>query len=253
MTALRLDVLSAGFAPVKGTRHLAYGAVRFDRLGPVGDRSFCLVDVDRRRVLRTVQNPALVAVVSRLVGDELEVALPTGEQASGPVVPTGEVVTCEYWGRPVELRLLDGPHSGLFSAWLGRPVRLAAAGRNDVVFDAPVTLVTTASLRDLGARAGHPDLVAEAGRFRASLLVHTETPYVEDEWLGQEVLVGDVRLRIGVPVPRCAVVDVDPVTGERGGRLLKALAPYRPANAAGEPCFGVYAEVVGSGTVTVDA
>ncbi len=41
-----------------------------------------------------------------------------------------------------------------------------------------------------------------------------------------------------------AVIDLDPTTGERTGSLLTTLAATRATNRAGEPFFGVYAEVV---------
>jgi uncharacterized protein YcbX len=244
------SVLSAGFAPVKGTRHLSYPEVRFDRAGPVGDRQYCLVDLAAGRVLKTVQNSPLIAVVSSLTEAGLELTLPTGESISSMPEPTGEVVTSNYWGRAVDLELTDGPHAALMSEWLDRDVHLARAPRGAVVYNAPVSIVTTASLRDLGNRADHPDLTAEAARFRATLVIDTTTPYAEENWFGQVVRVGDVLLRVGPPIPRCAVIDLDPTDGIRRGRLLKTLAQYRPTNAAGEPCFGVSAEVIGPANAT---
>jgi uncharacterized protein YcbX len=243
------SVLSAGFAPVKGTRHLSYPEVRFDRAGPVGDRQYCLVDLAAGRVLKTVENSTLMAVVSTLTDAGLEMTLPSAESVCAPPQPTGEVVTSNYWGRAVDLELTRGPHAELMSEWLDRDVRLARAPRGAVVYNAPVSIVTTASLRDLGGRADHPDLATEAARFRATLVIDTTTPYAEEAWLGRVVRVGDVLLRVGPPIPRCAVIDFDPTSGIRRGRLLKTLAQYRPTNAAGEPCFGVSADVVGPADV----
>ena len=247
-----LKVARAGFAPIKGTRHLAHDRVTLDAQGPVGDRGFALVSVDpadpaRGRGLRTVQNPSLVAVRAELVGDRLEVELPGGERASAEPEPTGERITCDYWGREVDLELVGGPYAELFSSWLDRPVRLARARRGDVVFAAPVSMVTTASLRDLAGQVGQD--AVDAARFRPTLVVETEEPYAEDTWLGREVRVGEATLRVGVPIPRCAVIDINPGTGERDVRLLKTLASHRPLNRAGEPAFGVFAEVVTPGTV----
>ncbi|OIJ25083.1 MOSC domain-containing protein [Nocardioides luteus] len=247
-----LTVVRAGFAPIKGTRHLAHDRVMLDAQGPVGDRGFALVSVDpedpaRGRVLRTVQNPLLVAVRAEVTGDRLEVELPGGETVSAEPAATGERITCDYWGRDVELELVDGPHAELFSSWLDRPVRLARARRGDVVFAGPVSLVTTASLHDL---ARHVDRDAvDPARFRPTLVVETDEPYAEDTWLGREIRVGEATLRIGVPIPRCAVIDIRPETGERDVRLLKTLATHRPLNRAGEPAFGVFAEVVVPGAV----
>ncbi|MFE7228033.1 MOSC domain-containing protein [Nocardioides sp. NPDC057577] len=248
-----LRVVRAGFAPIKGTRHLPHDRAVLDAQGVVGDRGLALVAVDetdpaRGRVLRTVQHPSLVAVRAEVTGDDrLEVELPDKESVTAAPVATGERLTCDYWGREVELELLGGPHAELFSRWLDRPVRLARARRGDVVFAGAVSVVTTASLRDLARQAGQDAL--DVARFRPNLVVETDEPYAEDTWLGREIRVGGATLRIGVPIPRCAVIDIHPETGERDVRLLKTLASHRPLNRAGEPAFGVFAEVVTSGVV----
>lgn len=239
-----LDVLRVGFTPVKGMRHLCQPHAEFDEHGPVGDRRFCLIDTEQRRVLKTVQNPMLVAVTARMSGDELEMTLPDGSSARSVPDPSGEVLTCEYWGRPLEMSLLNGPHSELMSSWLGKRVGLAEAPRGGVVFGGSISLVATASIRDLGDRMGHPVLLTEATRFRATLLVDTTVPYIEETWSGREMAFGETRFRIGGPIPRCAVMDLDPSTGERNQRVMKSLAAYRPRNESGEPYFGVYAQVV---------
>lgn len=282
-----LDARSVGFTPIKGTRHRAQPQARFDAAGPVGDRRFCLIDVETRRVLRTVQNSRLLAVVAELRETELEVTLPDGRSVSGEPGLSGETLTCDYWGRQVPLALTGGAHDELLSAHLGRAVRLAEAPRGAIVFGRPLTIVTTASLAEVADRADHPSLLLEAARFRATLLVHTEEPFVEETWAGREVRVraigretsardigtsarggdtsvfgvdtserdieagvlggetgAELRVRIGAPVPRCAVIDLDPATGERNARLLATLAATRVTNRAGEPFFGVYAEVV---------
>lgn len=225
-------------------RHLDHPCVQLDEWGPAGDRQWCLVDVEARRVLRTVQHPSLMSVVGQVDGRVLRLSLPDGESAAAVPLSTGETITCDYWGRSVPLALTEGPHAELVSGHLGQDVRLAAAPPGGVVFAAPVTIVGTASLRALGEDV-------EAGRFRATLVVETDEPWVEDTWLGAEVRVGDAVLRVGGPVPRCAVIDHHPGTGVKDRRLLKALAGTRPTNRAGEPMFGVYAEVVRAGVVPV--
>lgn len=248
-----MRVIAAGYTPVKGTRHLTYDEITLEATGPVGDRRYCLVDVEARRVVRTVQHPELMAVLARRVGDRLDVTLPSGASVSETPRASGTTYTCDYWGRDVPLELLDGPHADLFSEHLRRAVRLAAAPPGGVVFAAPVTLVGTASLRDLAARAGHPKLPEEAARFRATLVVETEEPYAADAWLGREITAGGARLRVGPGVGRCALIDADPETGTRGSRLLRTLAGYRPRNTAGEPLLAVYAEVVVPGLVSAVA
>lgn len=245
-----LTVVSAGYAPMKGTAHRPYDAVELTPTGVVGDRALCLVDLEARRVLRTVQNPRLLTVLARHDGDRLEVTVPGRPPLAAPAAPTGATVTCDYWGRPVELAVLGGPHAGLLGEHLGRPVTLTAAPPATVVYaGAPITVVGTASLRELGERTGL-DLVAESARFRATLVVETDTPYEEEAWLGSTLRAGGATLRAGVPIPRCAVIDHSPATGEKDARLLRTLASYRPRNSAGEPAFGVYAQVTAAGVVT---
>jgi MOSC domain-containing protein len=242
-----LTVVSAGYAPVKGTAHRPYDVVELTPTGVVGDRGLCLVDVEQRRVLRTIQNPGLLTVLARRDGDLLEVTVPGAAPLTAPIEPTAETLTCEYWGRPVELRVLAGPHAELLGDHLGRRVTLTAAPPAAVVFNGPtVTVIGTASLRDLGERTGL-DLVAEAARFRATLIVETDEPHIEETWLGRDLKAGDATLRGAVPIPRCAIIDHSPLTAEKDARLLKTLAGYRPLNKAGEPVFGTYAQVTGAG------
>jgi uncharacterized protein YcbX len=244
-----MHVVEVGFAPVKGTRHVSRDEVVLDGHGPVGDRAFCVVDVERRKVLRTVQHRQLLAVTARWDGAELALDLPTGAAAVGAATLTGQEVVCDYWGRSVAHELTDGPHSALLSDHLGKPVRLAASPRGGVVYGAPVSILTTASLRDLAERTGRPDVVRSASRFRMTMVVDAgDEPYVEETWFGRELRLGDARVSVEAPVPRCGVIDLDPATGAKDGSLLKALAGYRPGT-GGEPWFGVDARVVHPGRV----
>ena len=247
--AREFGVPSIGFAHIKGTRHEARPGAIVDAQGPVGDRPFCFVDVERAQVLKTVQNPRLIRMTTSLVDDTLTVTLPDGRSASGVPAGSGERLTCSYWKRPVDLELTDGPHSALASEWLGKSVRLARAHRGDVIYGAGLSIVTTASMRELADPSGHHELLDEAARFRATLVLDTDEPFIEETWRGRDVMlnvpdVGALRVRIGEPIARCAILDLDPITGERGSNLLKTLVASRPRNEAGEPYFGVNAEVI---------
>ena len=247
--AREFGVPSIGFAHIKGTRHEARPGAIVDAQGPVGDRPFCFVDVERAQVLKTVQNPRLIRMTTSLVDDTLTVTLPDGRSASGVPAGSGERLTCSYWKRPVDLELTDGPHSALASEWRGKSVRLARAHRGDVIYGAGLSIVTTASMRELADQSGHHELLDEAARFRATLVLDTDEPFIEETWRGRDVMlnvpdVGALRVRIGEPIARCAILDLDPITGERGSNLLKTLVASRPRNEAGEPYFGVNADVI---------
>ena len=265
-----IETRAVAFTPIKGTRHSVQPDAEFDAHGPLGDRRFCLIDAVRGRVLRTVQHPSLLSVVARLQGSQLSVTLPDGTTVAEAPQLSGEMLTCDYWGRSVELALTTGAHCELLSDHLGQAVRLAQSPRGAIVFGQPLTIVATASIAEVAdsaeengtGAAGHAAVadgerartigdtaVADLfHRFRATLLVETDEPFVEETWLGRVMTVrgavDGLRVRIEGPVPRCAVIDFDPMTGERTGRLLRTLAATRATNRVGEPFFGVYAEVV---------
>lgn len=67
-------------------------------------------------------------------------------------------------------------------------MRLAASPRNGVVYGAPVSILTTASLRDLAERTGRADLLETTARFRMTMVVDAgEEPYAEESWFGREL------------------------------------------------------------------
>lgn len=228
-----MEVVRVGFAAVKGARHDAhpYAAVTTD--GAVGDRAFCLVDPVADRCLRTIENPALLQSSAAWDGVTLRVDLPSGTVAGLPE-PTGEVRTADYWGRPTPVAVVGGAWAEAYADHLGREVLLARAEPGDVVYGRAVTLVSTGALAALGRDV-------DGARFRATLEVTGDDPEP-----GATLEVGDdLVLAVRRRVPRCAVVDHHPTTGERDLRLLTQL-PVED----GEPVFGVEADVLAPGTVS---
>lgn len=241
---MRIDRI--GFTPLKGGRHLTHDAVRLSAYGPVGDRVFCLVDPGRGRVLRTVENPALLAGAARWDAGVLSVDLP-GTSIEGAPSPTGETRKVDYWGRVAEVEVLDGPWAEAYSRHLGYDVVLGRAMHpGDVVYGAAVALVSTSSMDLLSERVGE---AVDSARFRSTFLVDTEgaAPHVEDTWVGRELRLGEATVVVRGTVPRCAVVDLDPATGARGLPVLQTLGGYRRGH--GEIIFGVDAVVVVPGVV----
>lgn len=235
-----------GFTPLKGGRHRTHESVTLTPSGPVGDRLFCLVDPAADRCLRTVENPTLLQASATWDGAVLSVDLPAGTVAGAPV-PTGEVRTVDYWGRSAAVELVEGPWAEAYSAHLGREVVLASAAPGQVVYGGSVTLVTTASLNRLAEEIGEP---VDGRRFRATLQVDGAgvPPNGEDRWVGRRLRIGTAELQVRGVVPRCAVIDLNPVSGARDLDLMRALAGYRPGR--GEVAFGVDAVVTLPGRVS---
>jgi uncharacterized protein YcbX len=245
-----VHITRIGLTPVKGGRHTERPSVDLSADGPVGDRVFCLVDRERRRVLRTVENPTLMQTTSRWSDGALAVTLPARD-VEGVPAPTGERLEVDYWGRLASLEVVDGPWAAAYSEHLGRDVVLARAGRpGEVVYGASVSLVTTSSLDLLAERTGGP---VDSAQFRATFTVDTDglPAHVEDTWVGERLRLGDAEVEVRGVVPRCAVVDLDPVSGSPCSPVLKALGGYRQQ--AREVVFGVDAVVTSSGGVDVGA
>ncbi|MGJ7440753.1 MOSC domain-containing protein [Aquipuribacter sp. MA13-6] len=256
-----MHVAALGLSPLKGGSRHRPRSFRLTGNGPEGDRRFALLDPVARRVLRTVENPSLLALRVEVTTDRqpavdvLTLHVPGADPVSAPV--TGSVrVRADYWGREPELTVLDGPWGEALSAYLGRAVVLTEAAPRDVVYAGGVTVVTTSSLREVAARAGLPTatsaLLDDAERWRANLVVDTgdAPPFAEDRWVGARLLVGGTELAVRATVPRCAVVRLRPGHGTREDwDPLGLLVPDRLVER--EVRFGVDAEVVAPGSVAV--
>ncbi|MBK8460960.1 MAG: MOSC domain-containing protein [Micropruina sp.] len=212
--------------------------------GPLGDRVFCLVDLARERVLRTVENPTLVQTRAWWDADVLTVTLP-GATVEGVPALTGEARHLDYWGRRVALEFVDGPWAAAYSRHLGYDVVLARSTGGDVVYGASVSLVTNGSLDELTRRVGTRMLDSQ---LRATFTVHTDAPHREDAWIGRRVTLGEAEVEVQGAIPRCHVIDLDPDTGVRRTDAMRALADYRRQR--NQVVFGVDAVVTKPGRVS---
>lgn len=149
----------------------------------------------------------------------------------------------------VQVRAPDGASFAVvdpdLAAMLGTDVRVMRLHRG-AFDDMPVSLITTHTVSALCALA---EVADESLRFRPNLVVEplVGMPYAEDDWVGATLAVGDAEIRVDQRDPRCTVIDVNPVTGERDAKLLKVVGRERRAKA------GVYGSVVRPGVVEVGA
>ena len=246
------SVARLNVTPVKSTRLHHPVRIRLGLHGAEGDRAFFLVDGEGRR-FSGPRAARVMAVRAEHDPDEgtLRFAFPDGTEVEGPAEATGPPLVADFWGREVRARIVPGPWEEALSAFAGRPLRVARPDRaGDAVDVRPVTLVSLASVEDL-ARRGGADGRLDPGRFRMLIELEGCAPYEEDTWAGRLLAVGGAVIRADGPVPRCAVTTKDPQTGETDFPTLEAIERVRGRSAAGKLPFGIYADVVEPGEVTV--
>jgi uncharacterized protein YcbX len=168
--------------------------------------------------------------------------------------PADHVLTIERDGKRVARGALDDPAGRVvieqfFAAYAG-----AALRRNPRVVSAPghmfsdvperlVSIVGLESVRDIERVLRAP---VDPTRFRANIHVEGLPPWSEFAWVGQEIAIADVRLRVTDRITRCAATNVDPQSGQRDLNVPRALE-----DAFGHTECGVYAEVISGGTVAL--
>ncbi|MEV6210459.1 MOSC N-terminal beta barrel domain-containing protein [Kitasatospora sp. NPDC051914] len=114
-------------------------------------------------------------------------------------------------------------------------------------------LLTTATLDRIGKLS--PRGSVEVQRYRPNLVIDTsEEGFVENAWIGRELAIGpQLRLRVAVPTPRCAIPTLAHGRLPRDLDALRVPAQHNrlePLPGMGlHPCAGVHAEVLVPGRI----
>lgn len=109
----------------------------------------------------------------------------------------------------------------------GDQVWLMRLGRG--AFDAmPISVITTTMHRAICAQHGS---CVSLARFRANVVIRPDDPAVtEQDWIGRSLAFGDQseppRLSVDWPIPRCAMVGIDPVTADRDPRVVRTVVQH---------------------------
>jgi uncharacterized protein len=197
--------------PVKSLAGERVSTLNLAADGVQGDRAWGIQDRADGRILTGRRAPPLLFARARLGGDgQPRITLPDGRELVGPGPATDEAL----------------------SAWLGRSVTLVAAAHGEpqraeyfadatddssraiewtmpqgrFVDSAPLLVLTTAGLR--GCAAAYPGGAWDVRRFRPNVLVEAEGEgWIEDQWVGRTLLVGEARLTARSRCVRCTMVN----------------------------------------------
>ena len=231
----RHPIKAVGREPLAEVALSAGAWMPFDRLWAVAHEKSKLAGggwEKKINFLRGVTDPGLMAVTATMADGAVTLSHP----GAGDVTVDPD-------------RAEDMP---LFLDWVGRiwPAELPAptvfyradgAQLTDVA-DGFISVAALSSNRALGQRMGQ-DLSPD--RWRANLWLEGTPAWAEKDWVGEEIQVGEVRLRIDLEITRCKATMANPETGRRDADTLGAL------DTLGHQEFGLYATVLNDGVIRV--
>jgi uncharacterized protein len=250
--------------PVKSMLGEALDRLAVDERGAEGDRRLAVVDAVTGRVA-SAKHPrlwrALLTVAA--AGPPGEVRLTASNGTSFAAADPGiDEWLSELLGRPVHLAGRRQPGAEVLRAvpedvlangvdaevdYTTLEIGQGTPGDSFVDY-APLHLITTATVGRVGA---------EALRYRPNLLVSTPDgwpAWSENDWVGREVRIGEVRLRAMLPTPRCAVPTLEHGSLPRAPHATRTPMAQNRVEVPGFgvlPCAGVYLQVLSAGTVRV--
>jgi len=106
-----------------------------------------------------------------------------------------------------------------------------------------ISLISMDSLGDFEAKIGAR---RHRRRFRANLWFSGAAPWAEFDWIGREIQVGGVRMRVTQRIGRCAATEVNPENAERDADPVAELRQLY-----GHTDLGIYAVVIEGGKFAV--
>ncbi|WP_258832680.1 MULTISPECIES: MOSC domain-containing protein [Peribacillus] len=221
--------------PVKSFQGESVTKTKIKNYGLYGDRSHVFIDESRvKQFFMATYNINLLSYKAMFEGEENDTQFPKVRI----ITPNGREF---YWHEDEclkEFRKLTGQAHLYQKEYIPEHVPLGAIEEEHIL------IVNEASLKELQKRLGKP---IDSRRFRPNILIslEDETPFIEDNWFGKRMKIGDVELEIKRHCERCMIINIEPDTLESDKSILKTIVKDR------NNYFGVYATVIKTGEVTV--
>ena len=178
---------------------------------------------------RGAKAPKLMAIAARVDQSRQEITLSHPDLPDLTFDPDADPDALIRWVLPISPKDRARP---------ARVIRADSISMTDTDYQS-VSLINLASHADLAARMGQD---ISPLRWRANLFLDGLDPWVERDWIGKTIRVGDAELGIREPITRCLATTTSTRTGERDADTLGALKA-----GWGHQQFGVYAVVTKTG------
>jgi hypothetical protein len=229
------EVAALSIYPVKSMHRVDVDEVHLGWQGLDGDRRYAFTHSGSMNGLPWVsarQLPSLVTYQPKFSGPE------AGRSRIIVKCPTGQALGLR------DVALVDE-----ITRALGTPVHLMQLHRG--AFDAmPLSLITTRSVRTIAHELGEE---LDAARFRANIVIDTaiSRPYPEEKWVGDALVFGEqgdrARIQVNRRDERCAIVNVNPETGQPDLPLHRVIVSTR------RNFLGIYGSTQRPGMIEVGA
>jgi uncharacterized protein YcbX len=250
--------------------------------GIVGDRGYALVDTETGKVV-SAKNPRKWARMFEC--EAMYVAPPAPGKPLPPVrvtLPDGAAVTSDepdfatalskFLGREVTLKATSEQMAIIDHFWfdyqtpLGRPIESPEGdslttvpigfGAPGTFFDyTPIHLLTISTLNKL--QDLYPGGQWEARRFRPNIVIEAvggEDGFVEDAWIGRELIAGEVTMKAIDTMVRCVMTTLPQGDLPNDPKILRTLADHHrvlmPAVGKELPAVGVAVTVTAVGCIS---
>ena len=115
---------------------------------------------------------------------------------------------------------------------------------NGAYTDQSAPLISIGGSASLAAFAAATNTTPDARRFRLNIMLATDTAFIENQWCGAELHIGDAVIEIIDHVGRCAAINVDPATATRETDYLAIMR-----HSFGHSHLGVFGRVIKKGEI----
>jgi uncharacterized protein YcbX len=234
-----VNIAALNVYPVKSCRGITLEVAQLGATGFSGDRHWMVADPAGRFVTQR-ECPALALIVPTPDGSQLRLNAPGMPELCVSTHADGERLEVAIWNDRSQAIDAGVSAAEWLSQFLRRPVRLvrfdpggkrpsnhhwtgAVEALNEFSDGFPVLVASQSSLDDLNTRLPAP---LPMNRFRPNLVLSGLAPYDEDRI--DELIDGDVTLRLVKPCTRCKITTTDQASGEvKGPEPLLTLRQYR--------------------------
>lgn len=204
--------------------------------GIVGDRGWALRDLATGKLCSAKRFPKLLMCSARFLEEPALGSIPDTQIT----LPDGTTIITS-----------QADANDKLSAFLDHPVELHSSdnsepAKGDHFDDLPISLLTSASLEALGGLL--PSAKLEDRRFRPNLLIRSPqgiAGFVEAQWGGSRLVIGEVSMEIIKPIPRCPMVSAAQPALDDDRTILDTLLSQVDRS------LGVYATAEESGMLRV--